>query len=125
MLPPAQCSDAAALTLTAEETTTPELECLGAASQDPPQSGAGGTRSGEQEATTAQALFPIFRPRNQRKCILLVRHGESSASRVQGKQPMIRRGSALSFRSHRSNSLQAWPDVDSVAIKLSSSHYPT
>jgi hypothetical protein len=88
-------SEPAAVTLTAEETTTPELECLGAASQEPPHSargggGAGGVQGGgggghgggasvcEQEATTAQALFPIFRPRNQRKCIVLVRHGESS-----------------------------------------------
>lgn len=76
-MPPGQCSDAGALTLTAEETTTPELECLGVASQEPPASGGGG-RGCEQEAQGAQALFPIFRPRNQRKCILLVRHGESS-----------------------------------------------
>lgn len=71
---PGQSSDAGGLALTAEETATPELEVLGAASQEPPHSG----RAAEQEATTAQALFPIFRPRNQRKCILLVRHGESS-----------------------------------------------
>ncbi|KAI8473038.1 MAG: hypothetical protein J3K34DRAFT_519225 [Monoraphidium minutum] len=82
MLPPGQCSEAVALTLTAEETTTPELECLGAASQDPLQSSGAGSRGGEQEATTSQALFPIFRPRNQRKCILLVRHGESTYNKL-------------------------------------------
>ena len=71
-------SEGNALTLTAEETTTPELECLGHASQEPLHSGRCGGSGGDQEATTAQALFPIFRPRNQRKCILLVRHGESS-----------------------------------------------
>jgi hypothetical protein len=78
LLLPGQCSEAMALTLTAEETTTPELECVGAASQDALHSGGLFGRGGEQEATTAQALFPIFRPRNQRKCIVLVRHGESS-----------------------------------------------
>lgn len=31
-----------------------------------------------EEVTAKQMLFPIFRPRQERKCIILVRHGESS-----------------------------------------------
>jgi hypothetical protein len=31
----------------------------------------------EEEVTAKQALFPIFRPKSSRKCVILVRHGES------------------------------------------------
>jgi hypothetical protein len=31
-----------------------------------------------EEVTTKQVLFPIFRPKSQRKCVILVRHGEST-----------------------------------------------
>jgi hypothetical protein len=31
-----------------------------------------------EEVTTKQVLFPIFRPKSTRKCVILVRHGESS-----------------------------------------------
>jgi membrane protein involved in colicin uptake len=90
-----------------EETTTPELEQVGiGGSQDPggsqlsagPGALAGGSRSRGaaaaaaaagaaggsrgsvvlEEVTTKQVLFPIFRPKSCRKCVILVRHGESS-----------------------------------------------
>lgn len=31
-----------------------------------------------EEVTTKQMLFPVFRPLKERKCVILVRHGESS-----------------------------------------------
>lgn len=31
-----------------------------------------------EEVTAKQMLFPVFRPRTERKCVILVRHGESS-----------------------------------------------
>jgi hypothetical protein len=43
--------------------------------------GAGGGSRGSvvlEEVTTKQVLFPIFRPKSCRKCVILVRHGESS-----------------------------------------------
>jgi hypothetical protein len=87
-----------------EETTTPELEQVGiGGSQEPGGSqlsaglgalaggsrsrgaaaaaaGAGGGRGSVvlEEVTTKQVLFPIFRPKSCRKCVILVRHGESS-----------------------------------------------
>jgi hypothetical protein len=34
-----------------------------------------------EEVTAKQMLFPVFRPLKERKCVILVRHGESSESR--------------------------------------------
>ena len=76
-----------------EETTTPELELVGCYSQEPSTSGlkAGGGKEGpgaaveqEFEASTRLTLFPIFRPKCKRKCLVLVRHGESSKWREKG-----------------------------------------
>jgi hypothetical protein len=84
-----------------EETTTPELEQVGVSGSQEPggsqlsaglglgggsrRAGAGGAAGGGsrgsvvlEEVTTKQALFPIFRPKSCRKCVILVRHGESS-----------------------------------------------
>jgi hypothetical protein len=94
-----------------EETTTPELEQVGiGGSQEPGGSqlgaglglgggsrraaaaaaaagpgGGGGSRGSVvlEEVTTKQVLFPIFRPKSCRKCVILVRHGESSEWRVE------------------------------------------
>ena len=46
----------------------------------PGSSGRGSRGAGVvcEEVTTKQTLFPIFRPKSQRKCLILVRHGESS-----------------------------------------------
>jgi hypothetical protein len=49
--------------------------------------GGGGTSAGRaargpgvvcEEVTAKQMLFPVFRPLSTRKCVILVRHGESS-----------------------------------------------
>lgn len=84
-----------------EETTTPELEQIGYSSQDfftGSQRSAGAAAGPSnaksaapggvlpstskpgvvcEEVTTKQMLFPIFRPKAQRKCVILIRHGES------------------------------------------------
>ncbi|WIA15838.1 hypothetical protein OEZ85_012593 [Tetradesmus obliquus] len=52
--------------------------------------GAGGSRGSVvlEEVTTKQVLFPIFRPKSYRKCVILVRHGESTYNKLDahGKQ---------------------------------------
>lgn len=84
-----------------EETTTPELEQIGYSSQDffsnsQHSAGAAGGSKGRgaaaagagplrsrgvgvvcEEVTAKQMMFPIFRPKAQRKCVILIRHGES------------------------------------------------
>ncbi|KAF8059373.1 PMA1 [Scenedesmus sp. PABB004] len=93
-----------------EETATPELEQIGIGSQDPGGSqpsaarraaaggagaahaaagaagrsggGAGGSGVVCEEVTAKQVLFPIFRPKSCRKCVILVRHGESTYNRL-------------------------------------------
>eukprot|EP00878_Enallax_costatus_P023466 GHUV01024961.1.p1 GENE.GHUV01024961.1~~GHUV01024961.1.p1 ORF type:complete len:592 (+),score=201.36 GHUV01024961.1:824-2599(+) len=84
-----------------EETTTPELEQIGYSSQDffsasqqsaGAAAGAGKPRGAApaailpstsksgvvcEEVTAKPMLFPIFRPKAQRKCVILIRHGES------------------------------------------------
>lgn len=87
-----------------EETTTPELEQIGYSSQDffgssQQSAGAGAASKGRaaaaaaagqaasrgagavcEEVTAKQMMFPIFRPKTQRKCVILIRHGESGGS---------------------------------------------
>lgn len=92
-----------------EETTTPELEQIGYSSQDffsgsqqsagaaagaskgrgaaaaaagagPSSSRGGGVVC--EEVTAKQMMFPIFRPKAQRKCVILIRHGESGKGRA-------------------------------------------
>lgn len=59
-----------------EETNTPELEVCG--TQCEPLS----SQQEEVEDNTQVVLFPIFRPKRQRKFICVIRHGESEYNRA-------------------------------------------
>lgn len=58
-----------------EETTTPELETVGVSpSQEVDENEA------KNEAHKPVQVFPIFVPKMQRKCVIIIRHGESGTS---------------------------------------------
>jgi hypothetical protein len=44
-----------------------------------------------EEVTAKQMLFPVFRPLKERKCVILVRHGESSEWLLMSKQELTAR----------------------------------
>eukprot|EP00877_Chromochloris_zofingiensis_P003388 jgi/Chrzof1/1304/Cz10g02110.t1 len=60
-----------------EETTTPELETVGVSpSQEVDENEA------KNEAHKPVQVFPIFVPKMQRKCVIIIRHGESVYNRM-------------------------------------------